>query len=86
MSLITNIDYQWGKYPAREHIVTRIDGFRVENVTAGPVRKIYALYGDARLPPENIVIRNVTATSCREDSIAQNIGRCELPPARCGGN
>ena len=86
VSLITNIDYQWGKYPAREHIVTRIDGFRVENVTAGPVRKIYALYGDARLPPENIVIRNVTATSCREDSIAQNIGRCELPPARCGGN
>ena len=79
VSLITNIDYQWRKYPPREHIVTRIDGFRVENVTAGPVRKVYALYGDARLPPENIVIRNVTATSCRERSIARNIGRCELP-------
>ena len=62
VSLITNIDYQWKKYPPREHIVTRIDGFRVENVRAhGTVRKVYALYGDARLPPENIVIRNVKA-------------------------
>ena len=83
VSLITNIDYQWKKYPPREHIVTRIDGFRVENVRAhGTVRKVYALYGDARLPPENIVIRDVTAASIREPSVAINLGKCELPPAR----
>ncbi len=83
VSLITDIDYQWKKYPPREHIVTRIDGFRVENVRAhGTVRKVYALYGDARLPPENIVIRDVTAASIREPSVAKNIGKCELPPAR----
>ena len=29
VSLDMDIDYQWGKYPPREHIVTRIDGVRV---------------------------------------------------------
>ena len=83
VNLRTNIDYQWGKYPAREHVVTRIDGIRIENVkAAGQVRKLYALYGDAHLPPENVVIRNVTAASCREASVAENIVRCELPPAK----
>lgn len=85
VSLIMNIDYQWGNYPPREHIVTRIDGVRVENVTAaGVVKKVYSLYGDARLPPENIVIRNVTAARTRERSVAKDIGRCELPPADAG--
>ena len=87
VSLITDIDYQWGKYPARERIVTRIDGFHVENVTAeGTVRKIYALHGDARLPPENIVIRNVTAAECLEDNVAQDVGTCELPAVKSGRN
>ena len=74
VSMTMNIDYQWGKYPPREHIVTRIDGVRVENVTAaGAVKRVYALYGDSRLPPKNVVIRNVKAKTVREKSIAENI-------------
>ena len=78
-AVATDVDYQWGKYPARERIVTRIDGFRVENVKAGSVGRIYSLKGDPRLPPENVVVRGVSAASCREPSVAENLGRgCEL--------
>jgi D-hexose-6-phosphate mutarotase len=83
VDLAMNINYQWGKYPPREHIVTRIYGVRVENVRAeGTVRRLYSLHGDARLPPENIVLRNITAASCLKPSEAENLGKCELlqPP------
>ena len=82
VSLQTNIDYQWKKYPPREHIVTRIDGFRVENVQAESVRRVYSLRGDPRLPPQNVYIRNVTAKSYSEKSVAEHLGRCEIPPER----
>ena len=81
----TNVDYQWGKFPARERIVTRIDGFRVENVKAGAVGRVYQVRGDARLPPANVVIRGVDAASCREPSVAENIGPgCDLPDPKRG--
>ena len=81
VSLLTNIDYQWKKYPPREHIVTRIDGFRVENVQAEFVRRVYSLHGDPRLPPQNVFIRNVTAKKYKEKSVAEHLGRHEIPPA-----
>jgi D-hexose-6-phosphate mutarotase len=81
VNLETDIDYQWKKYPPREHIVTRIDGFRVENVRAESVRRVYSLHGDPRLPPRNILIRNVKARLGREESVAENIGSFRyLPP------
>ena len=80
VSLLTNIDYQWKKYPPREHIVTRIDGFRVENVQAEFVRRVYSLHGDPRLPPQNVFIRNVTAKKYKEKSVAEHLGRHEIPP------
>lgn len=81
----TNVDYQWGKYPARERIVTRIDGFRVENVKAGAVGRVYQVKGDSRLPPANVVVRGIDAASCREPSVAENVGLgCDLPDPNRG--
>ena len=52
------VDYQWGEYPARERIVTRIDGFRVENVRCENVGRIYDITGDERLPARNVTLRD----------------------------
>jgi polygalacturonase len=73
ISLITNLDYQWGKYPARERMLTRIDGIRIEDVTADTVLSIYSLHGDKRIPTKNFVIRNVKAKSLLSENFAENV-------------
>ncbi|MBR3923244.1 MAG: hypothetical protein IKJ45_09025, partial [Kiritimatiellae bacterium] len=73
ISLITNLDYQWGRYPARERMLTRIDGVKVENVTADSVLSIYALHGDSRLPTRNFTIRNVKAKTLRSENFSENV-------------
>ena len=67
VGLRTNIDFQWGKYPAREHLVTRIDGIRVENVRCESAGRFYELAGDPRLPPTNVVVRNITTGELLKD-------------------
>ena len=71
-SLVTNIDYQWGQYPARERLLTRIDGFRLENIRAKSVKQIYCISGDARLPVKNVVLKNIHVERCDEASHAEN--------------
>ena len=73
ISLITNLDYQWGRYPARERMLTRIDGVKVENVTADSALSIYALHGDSRLPARNFTIRNVKAKTLRSENFSENV-------------
>ncbi|MBR3823512.1 MAG: right-handed parallel beta-helix repeat-containing protein [Kiritimatiellae bacterium] len=73
ISLITNLDYQWGRYPARERMLTRIDGVKVENVTADSALSIYALHGDSRLPTRNFTIRNVKAKTLRSENFSENV-------------
>ena len=57
----TNIDFQWGKYPARERILTRIDGIHVSNVWAASVPTVYEKADDPRLPATNVTLENVRA-------------------------
>ena len=66
------IDYQWGKYPARERIVTRISGLRVSGITCMEANEIYSLHGDARLP-----IRNVTLRDIRVGEVRTGVGMVE---------
>ena len=82
----TDVDYQWGKYPARERIVTRIDGILVENVGVRSAQRLYRLSGDPRLPVRNVTIRNVRAGRCLKDSIVENIDRYELPDPSAHGS
>lgn len=76
--LQTDVDYQWRKYPPREHMVTLIDGLRVENVKADSVASVYSLHGDSRLPPRNIMIQNIAVKECRGANIAENILTSDL--------
>jgi hypothetical protein len=71
-SVYTDIDYQWGKYPPREHLLTRIDGFLVESVKAQAAKRVYHIRGDARLPAKNIRFRNIHVKSSAKPSTAEN--------------
>lgn len=71
--LATDVDYQWGKFPARERIVTRIDGFRIENVEADSAQMVYSLMGDSRLPAKNVTLRNIRVGRCDKESSASNV-------------
>ena len=79
VAVATNVDYQWGKFPARERIVTRIDGFRVENVEADSAKMVYSLMGDKRLPAKNVVLKDVRVQKCEGESRAENVGFTVLP-------
>ena len=54
-------------------MLTRIDGVKVENVTADSVLSIYALHGDSRLPTRNFTIRNVKAKTLRSENFSENV-------------
>jgi len=69
----TNVDYQWKRYPARERIVTRIEGFRVENVRADSAQCVYRLSGDPRLPVKNVTLKNIHVGNCLQASSAKNV-------------
>ena len=71
-NIATDVDYQWGQYPARERLLTRIDGFRVENIRAKSVEQIYCISGDARLPVKNVLLKNIHVERCDEASHAEN--------------
>ena len=71
-SIYTNIDYQWGKYPPREHLLTRIDGFHVENVKAQSAKRVYHIHGDSRLPAKNVSLKNIHVQSSSKPSTAEN--------------
>ena len=71
-SIYTDVDYQWGKYPPREHLLTRIDGFLVENVTAQAAKRVYHIRGDARLPAKNVRFKNIHVKSSYKPSTAEN--------------
>ena len=77
-SVRTDVDYQWGKFPARERILTRIDGFRVENVRADSALYAYNLQGDARLPARNVSLRNIRVGKCERENQARNIESLEV--------
>ncbi len=72
-ALKTGVDYQWGKFPARERIITRIDGFRVENVQADIAQCVYQLDGDPRLPARNVTLRNIRVGKSEKKSSAKNV-------------
>ena len=65
--------YQWDSYPTRERLLTRIEDIRIEGIEADSVGRICNMVGDPRLPPKNIVIRNVTANSFCEESEVEYI-------------
>ena len=69
----TNVDYQWKKYPARERIVTRIEGIRVENIRADSALCVYHLSGDPRLPVKNVTLKNIHVGTCLQESLAENV-------------
>ena len=71
-NIATDVDYQWGQYPARERLLTRIDGFRLENIRAKSVEQIYCISGDARLPVKNVLLKNIHVERCDEASHAEN--------------
>ena len=73
VSLGTNVDYQWGKYPARERLLTRIDGLRVEDVRAQSVRQVYYMIGDARLPVKNVRLKNIKVDRFEKASQVENV-------------
>jgi hypothetical protein len=75
----TDVDYQWGKFPARERIVTRIDGFRVENVEVYSAKMVYSLMGDKRLPAKNVVLKDIRVRKCEGESRAENVEFTVLP-------
>ena len=77
--MATDVDYQWGKFPARERIVTRIDGFRVENVEADSAKMVYSLLGDKRLPAKNVVLKDIRVRTCEGKSRAENVEFAVLP-------
>lgn len=81
-AVATDVDYQWGKYPARERIVTRIDGFRVENVEADSAKAVYSLMGDKRLPAKNVVLKDIHVRKCEGESRAENVEFLVLPPGK----
>lgn len=56
----TDVNYQWERYPARERIVTRIEGFHVSNVRCAEAGSICSLRGDARLPARDVTVRDVS--------------------------
>ena len=65
VAVSAGIDYQWGKYPAREKIVTRISGLRVSGVTCMEANEIYSLRGDVRLPIRDVVLRDIRVGEVR---------------------
>ena len=55
----TDADFQWGKYPARERIRTKISGINVCDVTADSAGSVYALYGDRKEPVKDVLLENI---------------------------
>ena len=55
----TNADFQWGKYPARERIRTKISGIEVCGVTADSAGKVYGLSGDKKEPVKGVLLENI---------------------------
>lgn len=72
MTLSANCGLQWERYPAREHILTRIDGIRLEDFNVGSVFRICDVRGDARNPVKNLSIRNVHAEKVRAENHVEN--------------
>ena len=70
--LMTDVDYQWKKYPARETALTRISGIRLEDIRCARAERVYALEGDARLPVKGVTLRNV-----RVGSVTRGLGTVE---------
>ena len=81
-SVYRDIDYQWGEYPPREHLLTRIDGFLVENVTAQSAKRVYHIRGDARLPAKGVRFKNIHVERTAKPSTAEN---AELTVEDCAG-
>ena len=85
-SVYTDIDYQWGKYPTREHLLTRIDGFLVENVKAQSAKRVYHIRGDARLPAKNIRLKSIHVEKSAKPSTAENAELSVVPMAVRNGH
>ena len=79
--IYTDVDYQWGKYPPRERLLTRIDGFLVENVKAQSAKRVYHIHGDARLPAKNVRLKNIHVKSSDKPSTAENAELSVVPMA-----
>ena len=84
--IYTDVDYQWGKYPPRERLLTRIDGFLVENVTAQAAKRVYHIRGDARLPAKNVRLKNIHVKSSAKPSTAENAELSVVPMAVRNGH
>ena len=67
VGISTGVNYQWERYPARERLVTRIDGFHVSNIRCEEAENICALFGDERLPARNVTVRDVFVRRVRKD-------------------
>lgn len=59
LSVTTDTDYQWRKYPPRERIRTRISNISVEDVRAESAGVVYRICGDAGLPVQGVALRDI---------------------------
>ena len=70
LGIVTDADYQWRKYPPREHVRTRITNISIRNVCADSAETVYRLAGDPKSP-----IRGVTLENVRVGEVARGEGR-----------
>ena len=73
VGLGANTGLQWERYPAREHVLTRIANIRIENVKVDSVRRVCQLLGDARLPVQNMSLKRISVGDVREKSRVENV-------------
>ncbi len=66
MRLRTDVNFQWGRYPARETAVTEINGVSCTDVQCEVADQVYRLVGDARKPPRNLSIARVNIGRLRK--------------------
>ena len=86
VGLAANSGQQWEHYRAREHVLTRIENIRIENVKVDSARRVCNLIGDARLPVQNMSLKRISVGAVREKSRVENVGLetdcLELNPRR----
>ncbi len=60
MEVDTDVLYQWrNQVPTYEERITKIDGLYMNNIVCERTEAIYDLKGDAKLPTQNVSIKNV---------------------------